>query len=154
MFDKRGYTLKAWISVVPLIGASLVAISRTMDYRHHWQDVLVGGLLGLVMAWFSYRQYYPPLADPLSHRPYSPRIPRRIAMPHLQQNEGHQETDSRRLSGDQHYDDDLELRGGSFRESSAAPKLTDVWREGRGEEILPVGQSPSTPPLHCADENV
>ena len=64
--------MKAWISLVPLSGAALVAISRTMDYRHHWQDVLTGSFLGLIVAYFSYRQYYPPLNSDVSHIPYSP----------------------------------------------------------------------------------
>lgn len=34
----------------------------------------VGSILGLVVAYFAYRQYYPDLADELSHRPFSPRI--------------------------------------------------------------------------------
>jgi diacylglycerol diphosphate phosphatase/phosphatidate phosphatase len=34
LFDRRGHAHKAWISVTPLCGAALVAISRTMDYRH------------------------------------------------------------------------------------------------------------------------
>ncbi|CAE6433268.1 unnamed protein product [Rhizoctonia solani] len=76
LFDQRGHTGKAWIALAPLTGALLVAISRTMDNRHHWQDVLVGSIVGLVLSYFSYRQYYPSLASPFSHRPYSPRIPR------------------------------------------------------------------------------
>lgn len=76
LFDERGHTVKAWIALVPLSGAALVAISRTMDYRHHWQDVLTGSLLGLVTAYFSYRQYYPPLNSAISHLPYSPRYKR------------------------------------------------------------------------------
>lgn len=47
-----------------------------MDYRHHWHDVLVGAILGLVIAFFSYRQYYPSLTGDLAHRPYAPRIKR------------------------------------------------------------------------------
>lgn len=42
----------------------------------HWQDVLVGSLLGLIMSFFAYRQYYPPLSSPRAHRPFSPRIGR------------------------------------------------------------------------------
>ncbi|CAE6424835.1 unnamed protein product [Rhizoctonia solani] len=76
LFDERGHTGKAWIALTPLTGALLVAISRTMDYRHHWQDVLVGSTVGLIFAYFAYRQYYPSLESPLSHKPYSPRIPR------------------------------------------------------------------------------
>ncbi|KAI1795821.1 acid phosphatase/Vanadium-dependent haloperoxidase [Ganoderma leucocontextum] len=76
LFDERGHTVKAWIALVPLSGAALVAISRTMDYRHHWQDVLTGSFLGLVVAYFSYRQYYPPLNSAISHLPYPPRYKR------------------------------------------------------------------------------
>ncbi|KAF9050636.1 acid phosphatase/Vanadium-dependent haloperoxidase [Hymenopellis radicata] len=46
LFDKRGHTGKAWISLSPFAAAALVAISRSMDYRHHWHDILVGSLLG------------------------------------------------------------------------------------------------------------
>ncbi|KAF5365745.1 hypothetical protein D9758_003266 [Tetrapyrgos nigripes] len=74
LFDERGYTGKAWLSLTPFAGAALVAISRTMDYRHHWQDVLVGSLLGTVMSYFAYRQYYPELSSLVSHLPYSPRL--------------------------------------------------------------------------------
>ncbi|CCA69930.1 related to DPP1-diacylglycerol pyrophosphate phosphatase [Serendipita indica DSM 11827] len=73
LFDERGHTSKSWISVFPLFGATVVAITRTMDYRHHWQDVFVGMLIGLATAYFSYRQYYPSLEHPLSHRPFAPR---------------------------------------------------------------------------------
>jgi PAP2 superfamily len=73
MQDERGHTSKAWIALTPLIGAALIAISRTMDNRHHWQDVTTGSILGLILAFFAYRQYYPPLSSPISHRPYKPR---------------------------------------------------------------------------------
>ncbi|KAG0143119.1 hypothetical protein CROQUDRAFT_49284 [Cronartium quercuum f. sp. fusiforme G11] len=74
LFDRRGHTLKAWLVLIPLVGAALIAISRTMDYRHHWQDVLIGSLIGVVMAYLSYRLYYPSLSSAESHKPHSPRI--------------------------------------------------------------------------------
>ena len=46
LLDGRGYVWKAVAVTVPLLGALLVAISRVDDYRHHWQDVTVGGLMG------------------------------------------------------------------------------------------------------------
>ncbi|KAG9050579.1 hypothetical protein FS837_004437 [Tulasnella sp. UAMH 9824] len=76
LFDLRGHAGKAWISVVPLMGATLVAISRTMDYRHHPLDVFVGAVVGLAISHYAYRQYFPPLTHHLCHRPYSPRVPR------------------------------------------------------------------------------
>ncbi|KAH9926145.1 phosphatidic acid phosphatase type 2/haloperoxidase [Fomitopsis serialis] len=81
LFDKRGCAPKAWAALTPLSAAALIAISRTMDYRHHATDVLTGSLLGFVAAYFSYRQYYPSLASPYAHRPYSPRIPREDRLP-------------------------------------------------------------------------
>ncbi|PCH38025.1 acid phosphatase/Vanadium-dependent haloperoxidase [Wolfiporia cocos MD-104 SS10] len=74
LFDHRGCAPKAWAALTPLSAAALVAISRTMDYRHHATDVLTGSLLGIISAYFSYRQYYPSLASERSHRPYSPRV--------------------------------------------------------------------------------
>jgi len=58
MFNFNGDSYKSFIISAPLIAAFLVAISRTQDYRHHWQDVLAGGLLGATLSWFSYLQYY------------------------------------------------------------------------------------------------
>ena len=46
-FDRKGHIAKLCIVFVPLLGASLVAISRVDDYWHHWQDVFAGGLIGL-----------------------------------------------------------------------------------------------------------
>ena len=50
----------------------MLAISRTCDYHHHWQDVTVGSILGTIMAIFIYLQYYPFITDescdiPLNH---------------------------------------------------------------------------------------
>ena len=52
------------IIVAPCVGATLVAVSRIMDARHHPFDVITGSLLGVVCAFLSYRQYFPPLSEP------------------------------------------------------------------------------------------
>ncbi|GAA5872426.1 hypothetical protein JCM8547_000923 [Rhodosporidiobolus lusitaniae] len=75
LFDRRGHTFKAWIAITPPIGATLIAVSRTMDYRHHPTDVIAGSILGAVIAWITYSLYYPSLYSPQCHLPYSPRIP-------------------------------------------------------------------------------
>ncbi|KAF8390089.1 hypothetical protein HHK36_024610 [Tetracentron sinense] len=58
-FDRRGHVAKLCIFFLPLLVASLVGISRVDDYRHHWQDVFAGGLLGLTVATFCYLQFFP-----------------------------------------------------------------------------------------------
>lgn len=58
------------LALAPLIGAALIAISRLEDYRHDVYDVTAGSLLGMLVAHFSYRRYYPGLKSPKCHTPY------------------------------------------------------------------------------------
>ncbi|CAK5277461.1 unnamed protein product [Mycena citricolor] len=95
LFDQRGYAAKLWIFLTPFAGAALVAISRTMDYRHHWQDVLIGSILGTVVSYFTYRQYYPSLSSDVCHLPYAPRIAKEEPSTH------HRPSNSFRRSNDE-----------------------------------------------------
>ena len=61
MFNNQSYSFSA-----PM----LIAISRTCDYHHHYQDVLVGSFIGLALAYSCYRLYYPRLSIIRSHLPY------------------------------------------------------------------------------------
>lgn len=59
-------TCRVWKYVVcslPLFFAVLVPFSRLMDYRHHWEDVVAGALIGFVFALTVYYFMYPPLRD-------------------------------------------------------------------------------------------
>jgi diacylglycerol diphosphate phosphatase/phosphatidate phosphatase len=46
VFDRKGHTYKGFVVIAPLILAMLICISRTQDYRHHWQDVIAGSFIG------------------------------------------------------------------------------------------------------------
>lgn len=61
------------MALVPLLGAAMIAISRCEDYRHDVYDVTAGSLLGILMALFSYRKYYPGLTTLHCDRPYPSR---------------------------------------------------------------------------------
>jgi len=47
----------------PLFYAVYVPFTRLMDYRHHWEDVVVGALIGMFYAITLYYFIYPPLRD-------------------------------------------------------------------------------------------
>ncbi|KAL7728854.1 hypothetical protein ACLKA6_004200 [Drosophila palustris] len=66
----RGQTWRLCIAVVPFIVAALVAVSRTCDYHHHWQDITVGAVIGILTGYCSYRQYYPSIFSTDAGKPY------------------------------------------------------------------------------------
>ncbi|KAF8986225.1 hypothetical protein BGZ46_007756 [Entomortierella lignicola] len=75
LFDERGHIYKSLVVLAPMILAALIAASRVADYRHHWQDVSAGALIGGVFAVFAYRQYYPSLGSIKCDIPFSTRVP-------------------------------------------------------------------------------
>lgn len=50
---------KLLVASVPWIGALCIGLSRIEDYWHHWEDVLVGLLLGNVVSYTMYRLRFP-----------------------------------------------------------------------------------------------
>lgn len=63
VMDNRGEVWKTLLVMVPVLGAMLIAVSRIMDARHHPFDVISGSLLGIICAYVSYRQYFPPVTE-------------------------------------------------------------------------------------------
>lgn len=64
IMDNRGEVWKAIVVMVPTLAATLVAVSRIMDARHHPFDVITGSMLGVLCAYISYRQYFPSISEP------------------------------------------------------------------------------------------
>ncbi|KAF2012629.1 PAP2-domain-containing protein [Aaosphaeria arxii CBS 175.79] len=70
VFRPRTDLARVLLALAPLLGAVLIAISRCEDYRHDVYDVTTGSLIGLSIAYFTYRRYYPPLRSAKCATPY------------------------------------------------------------------------------------
>lgn len=70
VFRPRTDLARCLLAFFPLLCAALIAISRLDDYRHDVWDVTVGASLGMIIGWFSYRRYYPPLRSVRCDLPY------------------------------------------------------------------------------------
>lgn len=70
VFRPRTDLARCLLAFFPLLCAALIAISRLDDYRHDVYDVTVGATLGMLIGWFSYRRYYPPLRSLRCDAPY------------------------------------------------------------------------------------
>lgn len=81
--DNRGEVWKTILVMIPILGATLIAVSRIMDARHHPFDVITGSMLGIICACVSYRQYFPSITEawkkgrayPIRTWASEPRIP-------------------------------------------------------------------------------
>jgi len=73
VFRPRTDLGRVLLALAPLLGAALIAISRCEDYRHDAYDVTCGSILGMSIAYFSYRRYYPRLHSPKCDEPFPSR---------------------------------------------------------------------------------
>ncbi|PVU96522.1 hypothetical protein BB561_001128 [Smittium simulii] len=70
LYDRKCHAYKAIVVIIPLVIAAVIAASRVSDYRHHWQDVTAGSILGAIVAYYIYYIYYPKVKSENSYLPY------------------------------------------------------------------------------------
>jgi len=70
VFRPDGDLAKGLLALAPLLGAAMIAISRCEDYRHDVYDVTCGGILGMTIAYWSYRRFFPRLRNEHCDVPY------------------------------------------------------------------------------------
>lgn len=60
---------RKFVAFLPLLIATLIALSRTMDYRHHFIDIILGGFIGFTIAYIIYRKFFPSIYSQLPFKP-------------------------------------------------------------------------------------
>ena len=118
--------------------------SKYSTFTDHWHDVLAGSVLGLVIAYFSYRQYYPSLASEKSHRSYTPRI--KLDGPILPTNTLDHDLPEVHAEGRHSYhDEDLQVPPGTVtRPERSSMNMNNVWKDddhdtpGNGMQPVPL----------------
>ncbi|XP_063911837.1 phospholipid phosphatase 5-like isoform X3 [Zophobas morio] len=58
-YNRRGESWQLCLCLVPILSAAAIAISRTCDYHHHYEDVVAGSLMGSVISYMCYKLYFP-----------------------------------------------------------------------------------------------
>jgi hypothetical protein len=110
------------------------------SHPDHWQDVVVGSIVGTALAYFCYRQYYPSLASEASHFPYGPRIKEEEILP------VHTESHAAPYEPHAEYTDDdgvASFPSHSFELSGTVPRpslgpMEEMWKsDGSGEPAVP-----------------
>jgi diacylglycerol diphosphate phosphatase/phosphatidate phosphatase len=71
VFRPRTDLAQGLFALSPLLAAAMIAISRCEDYRHDVYDVTCGSILGMAIAYFSYRRYYPRLRYQKCDEPFA-----------------------------------------------------------------------------------
>jgi len=95
--DFTHYGLSSYEPVLPQTCSTLIFCC--LD---HWEDVVTGSALGLLLAYFSYRQYYPHLSLEDAHVPYATRFEEteigeaEVMDPLIRYEEGNEEISTRR----------------------------------------------------------
>ncbi|KAJ0335096.1 hypothetical protein COL922a_009745 [Colletotrichum nupharicola] len=67
---------KLILTYAPILGATLVGGSLTVDQSHNWYDILAGGLIGTMFGFSSYRMVYASIWDwRFNHIPLHRKLP-------------------------------------------------------------------------------
>jgi len=129
VFRPRTDLARVLLFMAPLIGAGLIAISRLEDYRHDAYDVTCGSALGMAIAYFSYRRYYPCLESRHCHQAYPSRETTAL-----------QRADKMRDEEQQRPEEEQDSRHGFLDEDdSETLPLTSVREHGGASHVSPSG---------------
>jgi len=74
LYDGNFIFWKLLAVLIPNLFALYVALTRMSDYRHHWQDIVVGSLIGIIFSVISYFYYFSFLNSSEPYKPLQGRL--------------------------------------------------------------------------------
>lgn len=70
-------TWKLFVVFSPILAATVLSLTRLLDYTHQWYDILAGSLIGIMFAFAAYRMHYCSIFDPENNHTLLPRKDRK-----------------------------------------------------------------------------
>lgn len=74
-------TWKLFVVVAPTLAATILSLSRLLDYTHHWYDILAGALIGIFFAFAAYRMQYSSIFNSENNHVLLPRRAKKLLLP-------------------------------------------------------------------------
>jgi len=71
----RGAFWKVAVVVTPILMATLISLSRLIDFSHQWYDIMFGALIGIGFAFLGYATQFQSIFNPLTNHIPTKREP-------------------------------------------------------------------------------
>eukprot|EP00026_Physarum_polycephalum_P012502 Phypoly_transcript_12821.p1 GENE.Phypoly_transcript_12821~~Phypoly_transcript_12821.p1 ORF type:complete len:297 (+),score=-0.13 Phypoly_transcript_12821:185-1075(+) len=72
------HTWKLFVVFTPILAATVLSLTRMLDYTHHWYDILAGALIGIMFAFAGYRMQYCSIFNPETNHVLLPRRAKKL----------------------------------------------------------------------------
>jgi len=71
---------KLFVVFSPILAATVLSLTRLLDYTHHWYDILAGAVIGITFAFACYRMQYRSIFNPENNHMLLPRKPKKLTL--------------------------------------------------------------------------
>jgi len=71
---------KLFLVFFPILAATVLSLTRLLDYTHHWYDILAGALIGITFSFAAYRMQYCSIFNPENNHVLLPRKPKKLTL--------------------------------------------------------------------------
>jgi len=71
-------TWKLFLVFFPILAATVLSLTRLLDYTHHWYDILAGAVIGICFAFAAYRMQYCSIFNSEINHKLLPRKPKKL----------------------------------------------------------------------------